>query len=86
MNKPETRERKQSAATCAPNKEKTLDLIKIHENKINKAVNKDKDALKRIKVIKETNKAPLFLKMIIKSNHCTTSFCNELSDRAVGKN
>ena len=43
MNKPETRERKQSAATCAPNKEKTLDLIKIHENEIKKAVNKDKD-------------------------------------------
>ena len=34
MNKPETRESNQSAATCAPNKEKTLDLIKIHENEI----------------------------------------------------
>ena len=67
MNKPEVRERKQTAATCAPNKEKTLDLIKIHENKINKAVNKDEDVLKRIKVIKETNTVPLFQKMIIKS-------------------
>ena len=67
MNKPETKEWKHSAATCAQNKEKTMDLIKIHESKINKAVNKDEDVLKGIKVIMENNKAPIFQKMIIKS-------------------
>ena len=66
MNKPETRERKQSAATCAPNKEKTLDLIKIHEIKIKNAVNKKGDEVKGIKVILKSNKAPIFQNMIIK--------------------
>ena len=50
MNKPETKERNHPAAICAQNKEKTMDLIKIHEIKINNAVNKDGDELKGIQL------------------------------------
>ena len=32
--KPETKKSNQSAAKCAQNKEKTLDLIKLHKNKL----------------------------------------------------
>ena len=39
LTKPETKERNHSAAKCAQNKEKTLDLIEIHETKIKNAVN-----------------------------------------------
>ena len=68
MNKPEVREHKQTAAACAPNKEKTHDLIKIHESKIKKAVNKDLDVISNIKVIKKgINTLSHFQTMIINS-------------------
>ena len=61
-------ERKQTAATCAPNKEKTYDLIKIHESKIKKALYKDGDVISNIKVIKKgINTLSQFQTMISKS-------------------
>ena len=62
--KPETKKTNQSAAKCAQNKEKTLDLIKLHENKIKDAINSKRDELTGIKVTLKINKAPIFQNMI----------------------
>ena len=51
MNIPEVKEHKHTAASCATNKGKTYDLIKIHESKIKLAVNHDGDEISKHKVI-----------------------------------
>ena len=66
--KPETKKSNQSAAKCAQNKEKTLDLIKLHENKIKDAVKNKRDKLKGITVTLKTNKPPIFQNM--NTYHC----------------
>ena len=43
MNKPEVKEYKSTAAACAPNKEKTQDLIQLHERKIKLISEKNRD-------------------------------------------
>ena len=48
--KPETKKVNKTAAKCAQNKEKTSNLIKLHEEKIKDAVKNKKDEIKRIKV------------------------------------
>ena len=48
--KPETKKSNLSAAKCAQNKEKTSNLIKLHEEKIKDVVKNKKDEIKRIKV------------------------------------
>ena len=61
--KPETKKRNQPAAKCAQNKEKTLDLIKLHENKIKDAVKNKRDELTGITVTLKSNKPPIFQNM-----------------------
>ena len=46
--KPETIKVNKTAAKCAQKKEKTLNLIKLHEEKIKNAVKSEKDEIKRI--------------------------------------
>ena len=48
--KPETIKVNKTAAKCAQKKEKTSNLIKLHEEKIKDAVKNKKDEIKRIKV------------------------------------
>ena len=65
MNIPEVKEHKHTAASCAINKGKTYDLIKIHENKIKLSVNHDGDEILKNKVIKiKTNPLSKFQTMI----------------------
>ena len=58
--KPETKKVNKVAAKCAQNKEKTSNLIKLHEKKIKDAVKNKKDELKRIKVKVNTIKTQNF--------------------------
>ena len=58
--KPETKKVNKTAAKCAQNKEKTSNLIKLHEEKIKDAVKNKKDEIKRIKVKVNTIKTQNF--------------------------
>ena len=66
--KPETKKINKVAAKCAQNKEKTSDLIKLHEKKIKDVVKNKKDELKGIKLTLKTNKPPNFQNM--NTHHC----------------